>query len=118
MLNAPFPALAQAGDQIYRIPTFFAPVFLALLVIGGLAWLVAALLGFARARAFGPSTRWFALSAACLIVYHVQLFVIGFVISQRDNETALGIGAFFNLFIVLGGIFAIVGFVQLNKGDE
>ena len=118
MLNAPVLALAQAGDQIYRIPTYFAPVFLALLVLGALCWLVAAVLGFSRARAFGPSTRWFAISAACLIIYHIQLFVVGFVIAQRDNETALGIGAFFNLFVFLGGLCAIIGFVQLNKGDR
>ena len=115
MLTAPLLAFAQAGDQIYRIPTYFGLVFLILLVVGALCWLVAAVLGFSRARAFGPSTRWFALSAACLIIYHIHFFVVGFVISQKDSELALGIGAFLDLFVALGGVCAIIGFVQLNK---
>src|ERR1041385_7129557 len=40
-------------------PTYFFPVAVLLLVAGGVAWLIAAVLGFARSPAFGPSARWF-----------------------------------------------------------
>ena len=113
-LIATFLLLAQADDQIFRTPTYFAPVFLLLLVAGAIGWLVAAVLGFARARAFGASTRWFALAAVCLIIYHLQILVLGFGVAQRDNDLVLSIGAFFNLFIVLASICAIIGFVRLT----
>lgn len=106
--------LAQADDQVFRTPTYFAPVFLLLLAGGAIGWLVAAVLGFARANAFGSSARWFALSAVCLIIYHLQLLVIGFGVAQKDNDLVLSIGAFFNLFILLGSICAIIGFVRLT----
>ena len=106
--------LAQADDQTFRAPSYFTPVFLALLVGGAFIWLVAAVLGFSRARVFGSSTRWFALSAACLIVYHLQLLILGFGVAQRDNNLVLGIGAFFNLFVALGGVCAIIGFMRLT----
>ena len=117
MHTAPLLAFIQ-GDQVFRPPTYFVPVFLVLLVAGALCWLVAAVLGFTRARAFGPSTRWFALAAACMIIYHVQFFVIGIVASQDDNDLVLGIGSFLNLFVVLGGLCAVAGFVQLNKEEK
>lgn len=106
--------LAQAEDQVFRTPSYFAPVFLVLLVGGAIGWLVAAVLGFARARAFGASARWFALAAVCLIIYHLQILVLGFGVAQRDNDLVLSIGAFFNLFVVFGSICAILGFVRLT----
>ena len=119
MQLAPLFALMQAreGDQIFRAPSYFEYVFLILLVAGALGWLVAAVLGFSRARGFGPSARWFALSAACMIIYHVHLFAVGIVMAQRDNDMVLSLGAFFNLFVVLGSICAVIGFVQLNKQE-
>ena len=106
--------LAQADDQVYRTPKYFAPVLLILLGLGALAWLVAAVLGFARARVFGASTRWFALSSVCLIIYHLQLLLLGFGVAQSDNDLVLGLGAFLNLFVVLGAFCAILGFVRLT----
>ena len=105
----------QEADQLFRAPTYFAPVFLVLLVAGALGWVLAAVLGFTRARGFGAPARWFALSAVCLIIYHIQLFVIGFVVAQKDNDLVLSLGAFFNLFVVLASVCAIIGFVHLNK---
>lgn len=106
---------AREGSQIFRAPSYFEYVIIGLLVAGALGWLVAAVLGFSRARGFGSSVRWFALSAACMIVYHVHLFAVGVVMAQRDNDTVLSLGAFFNLFVVLGSVCAVIGFVQLNK---
>ena len=60
-------------------PSFFAPVALGLLVAGGVGWLMAVVLGFARARAFGPSTRWFSFAALCLLIYHIQFILLGIV---------------------------------------
>src|SRR5215471_19944625 len=95
-------------------PGYFVPVLLGSLVAGGLGWLIAAVLGFARARAFGASTRWFSFAAVCLLIYHIQFLLLGFVAvmgaQQNDFDSVLAFGAFFNIFVVLGAICAIMGF--------
>ena len=106
--------LAQAEAQ-YTAPSYFYVVFLALLALGIVGWLIAAVLGFARARAFGPSTRWFALAAICLLIYnlHWVLFGLSFIIAS--NDAVLAVGTFINLFVVLGAICAIMGFIRLTN---
>lgn len=108
--------LAQLETQ-YNAPGYFRIVLLGLLALGAVGWLVAAVLGFARARAFGPATRWFALAAVCLIIYHLQWILFAFVIANSENnpDMALAVGAFFNLFVVLGAVCAIIGFVRLTN---
>jgi hypothetical protein len=115
MLLASLMLLMQTETRATQ-PTFFLPVVLILLVAGVLAWLIAAVLGFQRARAFGPSTRWFALCAVCLIIYHLQFLLLAFAV-YGDADTALNVGAFFNLFVVLGAVCAIMGFVKLTDPD-
>ena len=105
--------LAQAGPG--RIPAYFPWVALGLLAVGGLGWLIAAVLGFARARAYGESPRWFAVSAVCLLLYHVQWFVFAaYGLNERNVENVVGMAAFFNLFVALGAVCAIVGFMRMN----
>ena len=102
-------------------PNYFFLVTLLLLIAGGVAWLIAAVLGFARSPAFGPSARWFSYAAVCMIIYHLHFLLFGVFVflgmSQNsvDLTTALGIGAFFNLFVVLGAVCAIMGFVRLTS---
>ena len=106
-------AFAQAGPM--RLPSYFPRVVLGLLGVGGLGWLIAAALGFARARAFGESPRWFAISAVCLLLYHVQILVfVVYGINETNPENVLAMGAFFNLFVALGAVCAIVGFMRMN----
>lgn len=105
---------AQAGDQAFRAPAYFELVFVLLLAGGALAWLVAAALGFSRARTFGASARWFALAALCMIIYHLHFVLVGFGVAQRDNELVLALGAFLNLFVFLSGVCAILGFARLT----
>lgn len=105
----------QAGDQAFRAPTYFAPVMLGLLAFGALGWLAAAVLGFTRARAFGSSARWFALSAVCLVIYHLQFLLLGMGVASNDTEVVLGLGAFLNLFVALASVCAIVGFTRLTN---
>ncbi len=114
MLNETMLALQEPADQTFRAPSYFTPVFLLLLGAGALGWLVAAALGFARARAFGSSPRWFALSAVCLLLYHLQWLLVGFGLAQGDNDLVLSTGAFLNLFVVLGAVCAVVGFRRLT----
>jgi hypothetical protein len=115
-LSAPVAVtlLAQSSAP----PNFFTPVVLILFIAGAVAALVAAILGFRRAAAFGTSARWFALSTLCLFLYHVQFLafvVFAFIaVSQNNFTSALGFGAFFNLFIVLAAICAVMGFVRLT----
>ncbi len=102
-------------------PTYFFPVILVLLIGGGVGWLIAAVLGFARSPAFGPSARWFSYAAVCMIIYHLHFLLFGVVaflgMSQNsvDLSTALGLGAFFNLFVVIGAFCAIMGFVRMTS---
>src|ERR671933_1807928 len=110
-----FPhALMQAEPM--RIPAYFPWVALGLLGLGGLGWLIAAVLGFARARAYGESPRWFAASAVCLLLYHVQWFVFAiYGVNERNLENVVGMAAFFNLFVALGALCAVVGFMRMNE---
>ena len=105
--------MALAQSESYAIPRFFFPVVLGLLAAGALGWLVAAVLGFARAGAFGPSAHWFSYAAVCMLIYHVQFLVLAFVGNNPDS--ALSVGAFFNLFVVLGAVCAIIGFVKMTS---
>jgi hypothetical protein len=105
--------LAQVETQ-YVAPSYFTVVLLTLLALGAVGWLVAAVLGFARARVFGPATRWFALAAVCLVIYHLQ-FVLTVLAASSNPNMLLSLGAFFPLFIVIGAICAIIGFARLNR---
>ncbi|MCA1594203.1 MAG: hypothetical protein LC754_16570 [Acidobacteria bacterium] len=115
MLTTSMLAFQEAADQIYRAPKFFAPVFLLLLVCGALGWLVAAVLGFARARAFGASTRWFALACVCLLLFHLHFLLLGLGLLSNDSELVLSIGAFIDLFPLFGAVCAILGFTRLTN---
>src|SRR5437016_14620891 len=100
-------------------PAYFVLVFVGSLVIGGIGWLIASVLGFARARAFGASTRWFSFAAVCLLIYHIQFVLLGFLAiagkQQGDLDAVLAFGAFFNVFVVIGAFCAIMGFVRLTN---
>lgn len=105
--------LAQV-ETSFKEPGYFAPVMLGMLVLGTVAWLVAAVLGFARARAFGASTRWFSFLAVCLILFHLQFIVLGFGMLTKDSNLVFGILSFFNLFVLLAAVCAIMGFIRLT----
>jgi hypothetical protein len=106
-------SLVLAQSTEYVAPSYFNVVLLGLLALGAIGWLVAAVLGFARARAFGPATRWFALSAVALLIYHLQ-FVLMVLAANSDRSLLLTIGAFFNLFVVVGAVCAIIGFARMT----
>ncbi len=57
MFIASLVLLGTGARHTFHQPTYFIPVFLGLFLLGAVAWLVAAVLGFARARAFGPSAQ-------------------------------------------------------------
>jgi hypothetical protein len=110
--------LLQSGLSAKQ-PGYFAVVLIGSLILGGIAWLVAAVLGFARARAFGASTRWFSFAAVSLLIYHIQFLLLGFIAvvgaQQNDFDSVLGFGAFFNVFVIIGAVCAIMGFVRLTN---
>jgi hypothetical protein len=106
-------ALAQGGPV--RITPYFIWIVTGLLGLGGLGWLMAAALGFARARAYGEPARWFAVSAVCMLLYHVQWLVFAvYGYKERDTVNTIGVAAFFNLFVVLGAVCAVVGFARMK----
>jgi len=106
-------------EMTAKKPGYFAVVLIGSLVAGGIGWLIAAVLGFARARAFGASARWFSTAAVCLLIYHIQFVLLGFVAvlgaQQNDFDSVLAFGAFLNVFVVLGAVCAIMGFVRLTS---
>jgi len=114
MLLASILMLAQVETR-YNQPSYFVPVVVLMLAAGLVLWLVAAVLGFARAKAFGPSTRWFAIAAVSMIIYHLQflLLALGFIL-ENPNLT-LAVFAFFNLFAVVAAICSILGFLRLTQ---
>lgn len=114
MFMALIVILAQVETSFHE-PSYFAPVMLGMLVLGAVAWLIAAVLGFARARAFGPSVRWFSFAAVCLILFHLQFIGLGFGMVTKDNNLIFSILTFFNLFVVLAAICAIMGFIRLTS---
>src|SRR6266849_6633492 len=108
--------LLQIGDQTtFSQPGYFTPVILALFVLGAVLSLVAAVLGFARARAFGAATRWFSFAAVCLLLFHIQILVFGFGMVLQNRSIVFPVLTFFNLFIVLAAVCAIMGFVRLTN---
>ena len=114
MVIALIVTLAQV-ETTFREPSYFAPIMLGMLVLGAVSWLIAAVLGFARARAFGASASWFSLSAVCLILFHVQFIVLGLGVLTKDSSLVFGILSFFNFFILLGALCSIMGFIRLTS---
>jgi hypothetical protein len=106
--------LAQTSTS-YTPPSYFLPVVSLMLLAGIVGWLIAAVLGFARARAFGPSTRWFAISAVFMMIYHLQFLLLALGIILQDPNMTLNVGAFFNLFAVVAAFCAIMGFIRLTS---
>jgi len=102
-------------ETTFREPGYFAPAILVMLALGAVAWLIAAVLGFARARAFGSSARWFSFVAVCLLLFHLQFIGLGFGFLTKDNTLIFTILTFFNFFVVLGAICAIMGFIRLTN---
>jgi hypothetical protein len=114
MFLASILLLAQVETR-YNQPSYFVPVVVLMLAAGLVLWLVAAVLGFARARAFGPSTRWFAIAAVCMIIYHLQFLLLALGVALDNPNLTLAVGAFFNFFAVIAAICSIVGFIRLTQ---
>ena len=106
--------LGQVANTFHQ-PSYFVPVMVTMFLLGAVASLIAAVLGFARARAFGPSARWFSFAAVCLLLFHIQILAIGFGAISNDTGFAASMVAFFNLFIILGACCAIMGFIKLTN---
>src|SRR5688572_31112373 len=106
--------LAQT-ETTFHEPGYFASTIMAMFLVGAVFSLIAAVLGFARARAFGPSARWFSFAAVCLILFHLQFIVLGFSLLTKDNTLIFGILTFFNVFVLLGAVCAIMGFIRLTS---
>lgn len=105
---------AAAFAQVYAPPSYMIAPLALLLIAGAVGSLIAAVLGFSRARAYGASARWFALAFVCLVIYHAQWLVAGIALSQNNASLAFGLLSFFNLFVVLASVCAIIGFVRLT----
>jgi hypothetical protein len=114
MFLASIVMLAQVETTANK-PTYFIPVFLGMFLVGAVAWLIASVLGFARARAFGPSARWFSFAAVCLLLFHIQIIAVGFGMVTNDTSLAFSILTFMNLFVILGAVCAIMGFIRLTN---
>lgn len=106
--------LGQVANTFHQ-PSYFVPVMVTMFLLGAVAWLVAVVLGFARARAFGPSARWFTFAAICLLLFHIQFLALGFGVLTNDTNFVFTILTFFNFFVILGAVCAIIGFIRLTS---
>jgi hypothetical protein len=113
MLVALLSTLVQVETR-FNEPSYFTPVVLGLLVAGAVGWLIAAVLGFARARAFGASARWFSIAAVLLLLFHIQFLLLAFGLITSNMDMVWGLLSFFNIFVVLAAVCAILGFVRLT----
>jgi len=117
-MPTPSLALLLLAQSAPRFTSSLAVVFLVLILGGVLGWLIAAALGFSRARAFGPSIRWFALAAVSLVVFHLHIIAFAFYGTyETDIDKVLSFGVFVLLWIVLGAICAITGFLNLTRSS-
>lgn len=117
MLNASILPLLAWAQATPRFGTSLTIVVFLILFIGSLlGWLIAVVLGFARARAFGPATRWFTFACVCLLGFNLHLLAVAvFGMTETDPEKVLSFGAFAPLFLLLGSICAIIGFLRLTN---
>ncbi|HYP01805.1 MAG TPA: hypothetical protein VER76_16560 [Pyrinomonadaceae bacterium] len=118
LIASTLPTLAAVlGQAVPRFGTSLTVVVFLIFFVGALVgWLVATVLGFARARAFGPSTRWFALACLCLLGFNLHLVAVSVLgMTETDPEKVISFGAFAPLFLLLGSISAIVGFLRLTN---
>src|SRR5712691_2370502 len=106
--------LAQVTTTFHQ-PSYFGPVMITMFLLGAVAWLIAVVLGFARARAFGPSTRWFSFTAVCLLLFHLQFLAVGFGVLTNDSNFVFTVLTFFDFFVILGAICTIIGFIRLTS---
>ena len=111
----PLLLMLQVDQTTFDQPSYFTPVIIVLFVLGTVLSLVAAVLGFARARAFGAATRWFAFAAVCLLMFHIHILVFGFGVVLQNRSIVFPVLTFFNLFVVLAAVCAIMGFVRLTN---
>lgn len=109
-----FLMMLQA-DTTFVPPSYFGPVVVSMLVAGAVGWLVAAVLGFARASAFGASARWFSYVSLCLLLFHLQFLALAFGLFLKDATTVFTLLTFFNGFVVVGAFCAIMGFVRMTS---
>jgi uncharacterized membrane protein YhdT len=113
MLLSSFFMLIQVETR-YNQPSYFTPVVLGLLIAGAVGWLIAAVLGFARARAFGASVWWFSIAAVLLILFHLQFLALAFGLILNNLDVVFALLSFFNVFVVLAAVCVIIGFVRLT----
>ena len=106
--------LAQTETPFYE-PSYFVPVIFSLLLLGAVTSLIAAVLGFARAKAFGPSARWFSYAAVSLILYHLQFLALGFGLITKNNSLIFSLLTFFNVFVIVAAFCSIMGFIRLTN---
>jgi hypothetical protein len=103
------------ADTTFVPPSYFGPVVVTMLALGAVGWLIAAVLGFARASAFGASARWFSYVSLCLLLFHLQFLALAFGLFLKDATTVFALLTFFNGFVVLGAVCAIMGFVRMTS---
>src|SRR5438105_13638570 len=106
---------ATQVETTFRQPAYFLPVIVGLLSLGAVLSLVASVLGFARARAFGAPARWFSIGALCLLFFHLQFLALAFGLILKDLDTTFAILTFFNIFILAAAFCAIMGFVRMTS---
>ena len=108
-------ALLAQTETVFREPAYFVPLTMGMLVLGAVTWLIAAVLGFARAKAFGSSARWFSFGAVSLILYHLQFLALGYSLLTKDNNLVFNLLSFFNIFVIIAALCAIMGFIRLTN---
>ena len=100
------------GDTTFHRPSYFAPTILALFV--------ARSAGVVDCGCrFGGRALWpihpVVFAAVCLLLFHLQFLALGFGVITKDDNLVFTLLTFFNLFVILAAVCAIMGFIRLTN---
>lgn len=103
--------LFQESTNIYQQPSYFAPLFIAIWLIGLVLCLGAAVVGF---KTIDKTAHWFKLAALCLLLYFLQWFIFIFAIAKQSMGLIWGLMVFFHIPLVLAAACLLIGLMKLK----
>lgn len=107
--------LIQESTNIYQQPSFFAPTFIAIWIIGLVICLGATVVGF---KSSDKTAHWFKLAGLFLLIYFLQWFVFVFAIAKQSMSLIWGLLVFYHLPLILAAACILIGLMKLNAASD
>lgn len=106
--------LLQESTSVYQQPSYFAPAFIAIWLVGLVVCLGATIVGF---KTIDKTAYWFRLAGLFLLLYFLQWFIFVFAIVKQNQSFIWGLMVFFNVPLVLAAACILVGLMNLKSPD-